>query len=158
MPPERPPDPQPSFAAARNRRRGEHAPADLLDRIAHIDVPPGLLRDILLGQADPLSARQVPSGARQLTGTIAMWIAGHPADVVLAARLRLRALVCVLQDLFPCGAADDEADVVLVHDDMFMAAAREPLIPLTDGDIGFDPEGLRSRLVRIANGRGGACS
>ncbi len=119
----------------------------LLERVAHIQVPPRLLRDILLSRVDLPPPRSPTPQA--FTGTIAT--ARHPADVVLAARLRLRALASVLQHLFPACAADGDTDVILVHDDLFVAAVREPLIALPNGDIGFDPEALRRRVLRLAD-------
>jgi hypothetical protein len=41
--------------------------------------------------------------------------------------------------------------VILVHDDLFVAAVREPLIALPDGDIGFDRDGLQQRFLTIAD-------
>jgi hypothetical protein len=137
----------PPEAEMRAGERGRHR---LLEQIAHVEVPPTLLRDILMRRVDPPPPRRSPA-ARAVIGRLAAVVAGHPADVVLAARLRLRALACVLQDLFPGGAVDDDADVILVHDDLFVAAVREPLIALPGGDIGFDPEGLRRRVVRLAD-------
>jgi hypothetical protein len=133
------------------RAQGGERGHRLLERVAHIEVPPTLLRDILMSRVDLPSPRRVPSAARPVTGAVVTGVAGHTADVVLAARLRLRALACVLQDIFPGVAAAGDADVVLVHDDLFVAAVREPLIALPDGDIGFDPEGLRRCVAGLAD-------
>jgi len=105
------------------------------------------LRDVFLSRVDLPPPRSPAPQA--FTGTIAT--AGYPVDVVLAARLRLRGMASVLQDLFPACAADGDTDAILVHDDLFVAAVREPLIALPNGDIGFDPEALRRRVLRLAD-------
>ena len=119
----------------------------LLERIAPVAVPPQLLRDILLGGAAD------PSGTTDSNAGVGL---GHAAEVVLAARMRLRALAEVLQDALFGGIADDGADeVILLHDNVFVAAASEPLIALTGDDIGFDPAALRRRLCALAGAHDG---
>jgi hypothetical protein len=111
-------------------------------------VPPQLLRDILLSGADDPSGMDDSSGQSR---------AGHAAEVILAAQLRVRALAEVLQDVFFGEPADDGADeVILLHDNVFVAAASEPLIVVTGSDIGFDPAGLRLRLRALARAHDGA--
>jgi hypothetical protein len=179
------------------RRHGEPATADLLERIAAVEVPPQLLRDILLGAGDPPPGPPVPSVTKPSGSAAARRVAGpttdrpradgreppgptrkeererpgltledgrerpgltledgrerpYAADVILAAHVRLRALAGVLQDLFLGESAD--SDVILLHDNVFVAAACEPLIAASNNDIAFDPEGWRRRLLRLADG------
>jgi hypothetical protein len=108
------------------------------------------LSHILEGDGDPAP----PSEAGPPIGMIAMEVARDEADVTIAARLRVRALVRVLQEILHCGTVGGDADLIFLHNNVFVAAASEPLIGLTDGDIGFDPESLRSRILQFAEARG----
>jgi hypothetical protein len=143
------------MAGATIRREGS-ATGWLLERIARVEVPPSLLRDILLDHADLPQHRPGSPAAHRVVDAVVSRVASHSADVVLAARVRVRALAYLLHDRFLRGAPADEADVILLRDDMFLAASIEPLIMLTDGDIGFDPDGLHSRLLRLADTHGAA--
>src|SRR5262249_51028333 len=114
--------------------------AHLVERFGAIEVPPRLLRDVLLGD-DTLPPSWVLRARASSLGV------GREPGIVFAARLRLRALMMALQDLF-LPTVQDDSDIVLLHDKVFEAAAGEPLIALPDGDIGFDRESLRSRLLQ----------
>jgi hypothetical protein len=140
-------EPEPGIALAR-------ATTDLLERIAAVEVSPQLLRDILLGEGDVPPSPPVAPGTERSTSPAATCAAetvmGHPADVILAAQVRLRALAGVLRDLFLDETAD--TDVILLHDNVFVTAACEPLIAAPNDDIAFDREGWRRRLLRLAEG------
>jgi len=128
---------------------GGAAPLELgkgwtLGWIGSIAVPPELLRDILLEPDEKRPSHRIwsqhgPTGA-------------YPDQVILAARLRLRALAHAMQEVFHDEAADRaaDADEIWLHDNVFRAAAHEPLIVLANGDIGFDPEGWRLRLIELS--------
>jgi hypothetical protein len=51
---------------------------------------------------------------------------------------------------------EDPNGIVLFHRSLFLAAAAEPLILLPDGDIGFDPESLRRRVLELTAVQGSA--
>jgi len=135
---------------------GPGVTTDVLERVRLIELPPELLRDILHGGGALVAPDSPDLFAASIAARVgAMGIEGEAGDVVLAARLRVLALARVLRDHFveTPAAPSDENDVVFLNRAVFVAATDEPLIVLSDGHVGFDPGGLRSRLMRLVGAR-----
>ncbi len=76
-------------------------------------------------------------------------IVGNHADIALAAKIRILSLACLVRDhaLDEWVKCENPNGIVLFHHSLFREAATEPLILLSNNDIGFDPAGLRRRVL-----------
>jgi hypothetical protein len=137
--------------------------SSLLARLERVDVPPDLMRDVLHAHAQ--SAVHGSGGtlsaliSGRISGRVGVGgVSGHHADIVLAAKARILSLACLVRDhvLDEWVRRDDPNGIVLFHKSLFLAAAAEPLILLPNGDIGFDPQGLRRRVLELTAVQGSA--
>ncbi len=128
-------------------------------RLAAIEVPADLLQRAL----DDYSRRAATGAPAPLSAIIhehvvTLGLPGDPNELVLAARLRILALACVVRDglLEEWVRRGDPGGSVLFHASLFEAAAAEPLVLLPPDGIGFDPESLRRNVLQAAAVKGRA--
>jgi hypothetical protein len=133
--------------------------SSLLARLEQVDVPPDLLRDVLHAHAQSNVRGSGGMLSALILGRVgARGMSGSHADIVLAAKVRILSLACLVRDhvLDEWIRREDPNGIVLFHRSLFLAAAAEPLILLPDGDIGFDPESLRRRVLELTAVQGSA--
>jgi hypothetical protein len=120
----------------------------LLARLEQIDVSPDLLRDVAIAAAgglrEPLQSLIFGIVARRESS-------GNRADIALAVKVRIMSLARLVREhaLNEWVEEEDKNGIVLFHNNLFRAAATEPLILLADDNIGFDATSLRHRVLEL---------
>jgi hypothetical protein len=132
--------------------------SSLLARLERVAVAPDLLRDVLHAHAQSEVKGKGVTLSDLILGRVDAGASGSHADIVLAAKLRILSLACLVRDrvLDEWVRWENPNGIVLFHRSLFLAAAAEPLALLPNGDIDFDPESLRRRVLELTAVQGSA--
>ena len=114
----------------------------VLARLERVVVSPDLLRDVALAHADAAARGSRETLSSLILGCVtASQVSGNRADIALATKIRLLSLASLVRAhvLDEWVKAEDLNGLVLFHSSLFRAAATEPLILVSNGDIGSTP-------------------